>query len=181
MKNKLIYLILITVLSTSCLTVKRIERNCDKFAKVCITESVTKIVYRDTIIFKDRIVKIKLPSDTVRITDTITIINNRGYLPERYKEFGVIWASASVRNSVLSVRAGLIDSTILVPIKDTIRIKDAITNQTTENTATVIKKHIPKFFWFTFWYFIVTLVVLLLFGLGKFGVLGGLFDKFKKI
>ncbi len=71
--------ILIGLLSVSCLTVKRIEKNCDDFAKVCITESetetetttetTTEIEYRDTTILvyisEDK-VKGKIP---VRIED----------------------------------------------------------------------------------------------------------------
>lgn len=59
---KYLAIILIGFLSVSCLTVKRIEKNCDKFAAVCVTDvkkevrivtnTVTEIEYRDTIIYK---------------------------------------------------------------------------------------------------------------------------------
>lgn len=149
-------LILICIFLTSCLTVKRIEKNCDKFAQICVTETVVKTVYRDTTIFVDRIIKVPLPKDTVRLTDTVRVINDKCYLPMRHKKFGLVWVSAGVVNSVLNVTAGLTDSTILVPIHDTIFIKDAVSNTTTDNTVVLPpEKFIPKFYKFTFWVFIV--------------------------
>lgn len=59
---KTIIIILVSLLSVSCLTVKRISKNCDKFAAVCVTDvktevrivtnTITEIEYRDTIIYK---------------------------------------------------------------------------------------------------------------------------------
>ena len=56
----------------SCLTVGRIERNCDKFASICLEPQVADTVFTNTvdtvletrIEYIDRVVK--LPSDTVR-------------------------------------------------------------------------------------------------------------------
>jgi len=72
MKNLIIISILL--LSVSCLTVERIERNCDKFATICevpvkveteiLTNTVTEIQYRDTSFYypiPERIVKEKKP------------------------------------------------------------------------------------------------------------------------
>ncbi|NQU54065.1 MAG: hypothetical protein HQ522_16170 [Bacteroidetes bacterium] len=155
----LIYLLAFMSLS-SCLTVKRIEKNCDKFAKICITETKKVIEYRDTTIYVDRIVTVPLPKDTVMITDTVRIINNRCYLPVKYKEFGLVWARASVDNSILNVHAGLTDSTILVPVHDTVFLDNAITSTTTDSTITLPpEKFIPGFYKFTFWAFIILAVV----------------------
>lgn len=156
--TKWIIAVVIFVSAISCLTVKRIEKNCDKFAKVCITESITKIEYRDTIIYKDRIVKVKLPTDTVYITKPVYIKNNQCFMDYTKKVFGNIWASAKVDNSVLDLKAGYVNNIIQVPIHDTIYIEKAITNTTTDNTATVVKKFIPKFYKFTFWFFILGVV-----------------------
>lgn len=178
---KAIIIILASVFFTSCLTVKRIEKNCDKFAKVCVTEKVTKIEYRDTTIYKDRIIKVKLPNDTIRITDTVRVINDRCYLPMRHKQFGVVWVSASVVNSVLNVSAGLTDSTILIPIHDTIFIKDAVSNTTNDNTVVLPpEKYIPNIYRIAFWFVIFQLVILTLFLLGKFGVIKNVFGFLRK-
>lgn len=173
---KAITIILVCVFFTSCITVKRIEKNCDKFAKVCITETVTKMEYRDTTIYKDRIIKVQLPNDTIRITDTVRVINDRCYLPMRHKQFGVVWVSASVVNSILNVSAGLVDSTILIPVHDTIFIKDAVSNTTTDNTVVLPpEKYIPTIYQVAFWLVVFQLIVLTLFLLGKFGVIKNVF------
>ena len=58
---KTLSIILIVLLSTGCMTVKRIEKNCDLFSTVCVTEIETKtdtiiktktvIRYRDTTLY----------------------------------------------------------------------------------------------------------------------------------
>ena len=156
---KTINFILICILLTSCLTVKRIERNCDKFSRVCITDSRKVIEYRDTIIYKDRIIKVQLPKDTVKIVDTLYIENNKCFLPYTRKTFGNIWASAKVDNSILDLKAGYVKNVIQVPIHDTIYIERVVTRMRTENTVTLPPvKFIPKFYKFTFWFFILFIV-----------------------
>lgn len=66
---KAIAIILISLLSVSCMTVKRIERNCDLFAKICITETqrdtVTKTVIKTEIIYRDTTIYVKVPGKEV--------------------------------------------------------------------------------------------------------------------
>lgn len=176
--KKIIILLLIAAAGTSCLTVKRIERNCDKFAKVCVTETVKETVYRDTTIFRTDTIRVPLPfRDTVKITDTVRIINNLAYLPTVRKEFGLIGVDAGVNASILKVNAWLTDSTILHPLRDTIIINDAISNTTTVNTITLPpEKFVPKFYKFTFWIFIIELALLAVWLLLKYKA-GNLLDK----
>lgn len=156
MKTRILLLIAMVVVFTSCLTVDRIQRNCDKFAKICTVGTVTKTVYRDTTIYLTDTLKFKLPADTVRITDTVRIVNNLAYLPTIYKSYGLIGVKAGVNRSVLSVTAWLKDSTILQARRDTVTIKNAIRESgTTTTLEPVIKKVIPGFYRFTFWFFIV--------------------------
>ena len=169
MKN--LILIGLIILFSSCLTVKRIEKNCDKFAKVCVTESVTKIEYRDTTIYKDRIIEVKLPNDTVYLTKNVYIKDDKCYMDYTKKIFGNIWASAKVDNSILDLRAGYVNNIVNVPIHDTIYIERAITNTTTDNTAIVEKKYIPGFYKFTFWVFIIAVGVGVVFSLVKYGLI----------
>ena len=180
---KTINLILISFLLSSCLTVKKIERNCDKFAKVCISEQVTKIEYRDTTIYKDRIIEVKFPKDTVYITKPIYIRENKCFMDYTRKTFGNIWASAKVDNSILDLKAGYVKNIIQVPIRDTIFIEKAVTNTTTENTVIVEKKYIPKIYKWAFWIILIEIGLVLLYFLNLFGVLnqaGRLKDIFKK-
>ena len=67
---KIIAIILISLLSVSCLTVKRIEKNCDKFAAVCITETETNTETKTEIITeiedRDTSATIHIPEEKVR-------------------------------------------------------------------------------------------------------------------
>jgi hypothetical protein len=164
--------ILALMLFTSCLTVKRIEKNCDKFAKVCVTDSKTVVEYRDTVIYKDRIVQVVLPKDTVKIVDTLYIEDNKCFLPLTKKTFGNIWASAKVDNSILDLKAGYVKNIIQVPIHDTIYIEKAVTNTTTDNTVTVVKKYIPKVYKWAFWILLIEVILVVMYFLNLFGVLG---------
>lgn len=158
---KRILIILVTccwLLVSSCLTIGQIERNCDKFAKLCAP--VTETVYRDTTFYLRDTVYWQLPTDTVKITDTVRIIDNFCQLQTIYKRIGVINVTAGVASSILKVNAWLSDSTILIPHTDTIFIPNA--TAITTNTITTPQKYIPGFYQFTFWGFIVvsSLVVL---------------------
>lgn len=161
--KKLIYISFLMLIFSSCLTVGKIQRNCDKFAQVCTTEKVTETVYRDTTIFKTDTVKITLPRDTVKLTDTVTVINNMAYLAPVYKRFGLIGVNAGVEANILNVNAWLTDSTILQPVSDTILIEKAIKEKAETRTVTIVKKHVPGFYKFTFWIFIIEMIVLTLF------------------
>ena len=140
-------------LLSSCMTVGRIQRNCDEFAKICVTEKQTWTVYRDTTIFRTDTVKVKLPADTVTITDTVRIVNNLAYLPPVHRRFGLIGVDAAVNRSILDVKAYLVDSTILVPFRDTIIIEKAIREE--KQTALVPVRYIPGFYKFCFYLFVI--------------------------
>ena len=162
MKTKLRLLLLLVISLSSCMTVDRIHRNCDKFAAVCVTETEKVIEYRDTTIYRIDTILVPLPvRDTVRLIDTIQIINNLAWLPPVHKEFGLIGVDAWVNRSILRVNAFLTDSTILHPLRDTITIEGAIKEEQVTNTVVVEKKHIPKLFWFTFIILILELVGLI--------------------
>lgn len=161
---KSIIILLIVLLFTSCLTVKRIEKNCDKFAAVCITSTNVKTEYRDTTIYRDRIVQVVLPKDTVKITDTLFIRDNKCFLPYVYRTFGNVWASAKVDNSILDLKAGYVSNNIQVPIRDTIYIEKGVTSTTTDNTVILPpEKIIPGWYRFTNKWFIASLVLISIF------------------
>ena len=140
---------------TSCLTVSRIERNCDKFAQICTTGSETITVKKDTTIYTTDTIIFQLPADTVKLTDTIKVINNKAFLSPVNKEFGLIGVTAWANFNVLNVRAWLRDSTILIPHRDTILIPGAITTTTATNTVIVREKFIPKLYKLALWIIII--------------------------
>ena len=152
MKQLLTFLGMVLLFS-SCLTVSRIERNCDKFSQICVTEKETVTIYRDTTIFRTDTIRVPLPyRDTVKITDTVRIVNNLAWLPPVHRQFGIIGVNASVASSILNVNAYLTDSTILHSRRDTVVIKNAIKKEATTQTVTV--RHVPKFYKILLWIFI---------------------------
>lgn len=146
--EKTIAFLISILLFTSCLTISRIENNCDKFAKVCLSDEVTTIIYRDTTIYLTDTVAIILPTDTIIIIDTIGFDSiGMASLPTLYKESGLIWMRAGVAESVINVSAGLIDSTILTPITDTITLDNVITKTITEKAVVLPPiKFVPTIF-----------------------------------
>lgn len=155
MKN-LIYILILLGL-TNCMTVRQIENNCDKFLKVCVTETEKEIVYRDTTIYRNDTISIKLPNDTVTVTETVTIReDNLAYLPTIHKEFGLIGVDAGVYRSVMRVTAYFVDSTFLYPVKDTIYLEKVIREESI--TRTVPVKFVPGFYKFTFYLFLIGIV-----------------------
>ena len=146
----------------SCLTIGRIERNCDKFAKLCVTDRETTTIYRDTTIYQRDTILVPLPyRDTVRITDTVRIVNNQAFLKPVHKEFGLIGVDAWVQFSVLGVKAYLTDSTILHVRNDTIFLEKVIKEAAITKTVTV--RHVPGFYKFTFWMVIAQVAFLMVF------------------
>lgn len=161
MKNVLI--LLLCLLCSSCMTVQRIQRNCDKFMQVCV-QTDTRIVYRDTVIY--RTVEVKLPADTVKIVDTVRVIDNVAYLPEIIRRYGLITTRARVDNSILYVTSYLNDSTILK--KDTIYLQGAI--REVEKWNTVTEKYIPAAYKWAFWTWVILIAVGVVFLFFKFKI-----------
>lgn len=162
--KKLISLLLLIMLFSGCLTVKQIERNCDKFAQICITEIFKETVYRDTTIYRTDTIRVPLPvRDTVTLIDTVEIIDGNAFMATRYETFGIIEVEAGVQYSVLTVRAYLNDSTILHTFRDTILLEKIIKEQITVSTVPV--KYVPFIYKFVFYLFIMGLILL-------FGYLG---------
>lgn len=145
MKN-LVYLFILLVTS-SCMTVGRIQRNCDQFVKVCGTETKIETKYRDTLIYLDPI-PVRLPVSDVHVSLSLQVIKGKVNLPIHSTIHGLITTEVSVVDNELIVHAYLNDSTILVK-PDPVTIKDAIRE---EDKSTVVPvKYIPGFYQFTFW------------------------------
>lgn len=174
MKQILIFLTLIWLLS-SCMTVKRIERNCDKFAKICVTEKEKVTVFRDTTIYVDRPIEVPVPhyKDSLRIRDSVkivTVIDTANNQEIHYAEmdtttetFGLISVKAWVNRSKIGVDAWLTDSTFLYNYQDTIKLENAIKDTNTKKMVPV--RYIPGFYKFTFWFFLFELGMLALIGI----------------
>lgn len=163
--GKLLLILLPTLLLTSCLTVGRIQRNCDKFAALCVTEKETVVEYRDTTIFVDKPIEVPVPhfKDSVRIRDSVQIITvfdtatnqeiHYAEMDTTEQTFGLISARAWVTRSKIGMDAWLTDSTFLYNYQDSIKLENGVKDSDTTQTVTV--RYIPKFYRFTFWFFIV--------------------------
>ena len=159
----LIYL-LIPILFTSCLTARRIERNCDLFAKVCGSGTTTEIRYRDTIIYLDRKVPVFLPHDTAQLHGLVNINSSGAQMNRITSSSGIVTVTAEVVNSKLTATGYINRDSIIAQVRDSIKLKNAIRESDSKTTVTVQEKVIPGFYKFTFWVFIAELVALLLYG-----------------
>jgi len=152
MKNLL--LIFIAVLLTSCMTVKRIERNCETFYKVCV-QTDQSVVFRDTIIALPPI-QAKLPESKIR-ESLILVSSGKVTLPRQVFKRGLITVSVEVNDNRLLVDASIPDSILVKP--DPVIIYKAIREETTTNTVPV--KYIPRAYKFAFWLVIVQIIAIL--------------------
>lgn len=192
MKNLIFLCALMCLLwFNSCLTVKKIERNCDKFAKICVTGSTTETSSKDTTIYVDvpvyidTMIYVPIPG----YKDSVRIENGLAYMKSLHKKVGIIAVDVSVYKSQISVDAYLTDSTIYYNFKhtfnfqDSVKIYNAIRDKVTTNTVVLPPvKYIPKFYKFAFWLFIIELIILALFifyKFGYFGVFGNLAERLR--
>lgn len=162
MKRALFFLMILFALS-SCLTVGKIERNCDKFLKVCGTEKERIVEYRDTIIEVEKMVEVPVPfyGDSVRIRDSVNVVTvvdkvsgkekQVAQMDTTYKEFGLIAMQVWVNNSGLGADAWLKDSTIWWKYHDWIKVINGIKDS--KEKVVVPVKYVPGFYRFTFGFF----------------------------
>ncbi len=157
---KCLFILLIGLLSVSCLTVKRIEKNCDKFAAVCITETetntetnteiTTEIEYRDTTIIvyisEDK-VKDKIP---VRIEDENSkpIPVKKEYVNSELSVLKVPFArsTAQVVNSRLIHELVQTDTLLFIKWKNaikTIKIQEKQIKILREKSVVQVKENTP--------------------------------------
>ena len=78
---KYLIIILISLLSVSCMTVKRIEKNCDLFAKICITETETETDTTTTTktetTYEDTTAVIYIPEKIVKDEKPVIIVDEK--------------------------------------------------------------------------------------------------------
>lgn len=180
--RKLLSILLSTILLSSCLTVSRIQKNCDEFAKICNT---TTTVYRDTTVYLKDTVKIQLPSDTVTIDRLITQSGTQISLEPVSVSKGLISAKAWISANRLMVDAWLNKKYVETVHTDTVTITKVV--KETANTVTIREKYIPKFFLYCGYIGIGAIaffVVFLLLKLNTFGlntIVSGLIGKAKNL
>ena len=120
---RLIILVYIILTLSSCLTVKRIQRNCDKFAAVCLTDIENETIVRDTIV-KLAPIRARLPVSDINLKLTLQVVNGDVNMPLTVYKSGIITVEFSVTGNILNIHSFLNDSTILVQ-PDPIIIREA--------------------------------------------------------
>ena len=161
-------LILICLLSTSCMTVKRIEKNCDKFEQICTTgdvdtvriETITKEYLRDTTI------DFYFPRDTIYLETPLDKIPGvkKGLINSKlsYLEAGLAWSTAQVEQGVLKHYLESGDTLLRIQVKDGLKTIETLRTELKISKSYVQVQENTKFAKFTIKWFIGSLVVIIL-------------------
>ena len=163
--RKILLFFLILASLTSCLTVKQIERNCDKFGKICLT-SVETTEIRDTVwvLKRDTIVEYVLQRDT--ITNTV-------YLPEFHFEnpfysdtsrlsVGLAYSEAFIARSRLYHFLESGDTILNIRLNDAITERNHLRQELNKKVQTVTVRKDTQFGKFCKKWFFGSLVIILL-------------------
>ena len=141
---------------SSCMTVKRIQRNCEAFSKICTVNTWHDIQYRDTIIYLDPI-QAKLPVSDINISMQLIVKDGQVVNIESItKTQGLITTEVWIKDGKLTINSSLNDSTILIR-PDPVVIHDAIVDETTGQTIKI--KFIPKTYRWSFWILITEILI----------------------
>ena len=156
-KNVIIFAIL-SLISTSCLTVRQIERNCDQFAKICLetgTETTTTTSDSSWTETRDTTVNYEIPLETVsdsipiKIKPDTTDTDSPTDVPKRLSLYtdtstlrtGLAHSTAYVSDDILYHFLESGDTILNIRLNDAItevnRLKKIIRDSQTTNTVTV--------------------------------------------
>lgn len=161
-----VLVISVILMFPSCLTVGMIERNCDKFAKVCVESetSDTVFIYRSdtTYIKRDSLVYVTLPADTVEKKIPVYIKDGIINSDTLYAsaEFGEAWAW--VFNSDLNLKLFQFENSYEFEIE----IRDKVIENLNKQIITLEKNIIVKEKWWEKvgrqWYLYAIIIILVL-------------------
>jgi len=171
-------LILICLLSVSCMTVKRIERNCDAFAKICVTSSTDTVRIENTVVVteRDTTINFYFPRDTVYLETPLDKIPGvkKGLINSKlsYLEAGLAWSTAQVEQGVLKHYIESGDTLLQIKLENALRTEKQLRTELKSSHQIVTVKENTKFADFTIRYFWYSLIVIIL-------ICGFLFWKFK--
>jgi hypothetical protein len=171
--KKFAYILILTLIVFGCKTPQIVTK----------TETIVK---RDTVVhvqlepvYIEKEVKVPLPyKDTVKADKTLNVKDNKVNLKRKHIEQGIIGVDVVIKDNDASLRAYLLDSSILYIHKDTVipegwvKLEDVVTEKTVKETIVKTEKYIPKIYKYAMRFCIILLVVVIIFGLYKFGVLG---------
>jgi len=167
MKN-LLLILLISVLSASCLTVKKIEKNCDLFAAVCVTEketdTVIRIIEKTEIEYRDTIIYVKVPGKTVIKEVPVYIENGIVNSDQSYLTAPFSFSTAQVINSRLMHELVQTDTTLRIKLENALKVVKTLEKQNKilkEKYVVTVKENKP-FAKFTIKWFIGSAVLIIM-------------------
>jgi len=165
---KQIVFILICLLSVSCMTVQRIERNCDEFAKICIAENTDTVRIENTIVVteRDTVVYFTFPRDTMYVEIPVKIPPkvNKGLVNSKlsYLEAGYAWSTAQVEKGVLKHYIESRDTIIQIQLDNAVKTIKQLRTELKSSQKYITVKENTKFADFTIRYFWYSLIVIIL-------------------
>jgi len=142
---KYLTIILISLLSVSCMSTRRIKKNCDLFADICITETETEteIRYVDTTIYvyRDTSYNVPIPPKIIYKEKPVTIIQGLVYSKPLILETDLCKSISQVRNSKLTATLEQKDTTIRFELKNALireeHWKSEYIKETNKETVTI--------------------------------------------
>ena len=149
---KQIAFILIILLSTSCMTVKRIEKNCDLFEKVCVTATVDTVLKTKTVVVteRDTIINFYFPRDTVYLETPVDIPPkmDKGLVNSKlsYLEAGLAWSTAQVEKGVLKHYIESGDTILRIQLDNAIKERETLRTELKSSHKVVIFNGISPVF-----------------------------------
>jgi len=166
--KQILVLILICLLSVSCMTVKRIERNCDQFEQICTTGNTDTVRIKTTVTeyLQDTTINFYFPRDTVYLETPLNIPPkvNRGLINSKlsYLEAGLAWSTAQVEQGVLKHYLESGDTLLRIQVKDGLRTIETLRTELKISKSYIQVQENTKFAKFTIKWFIGSLVVIIL-------------------
>ena len=166
---KILSVILIALLSVSCMTVRKIERNCDLFEKVCVTEIETKtdtIIKTKTVIrYRDTTLYIEMPGR--EIIKEVPVYIEKGIVNSKQSYLTVPYAAstAQVINSMLRHELIQVDTTLRIKLENalkTVKIQEKQIETLKEKHVVTVTKNNP-FAKFTIKWFIGSIILIIVF------------------
>ena len=162
---KYLTLLLSIILLSSCMTVKRIERNCDKFAAVCLTKSSDTVFVTKEVetVYRDTVVEYFIKRDTIHWSTPVYI--RQGLMNSKLSllETGLAKSTAQVKSGILKHFLQSGDTVLQIRLDNALRDVRVLNTRLETHQDIVAIKENTKFARFTIqWFWISFLVIVIL-------------------
>ncbi|MFA7361999.1 MAG: hypothetical protein WC139_13285 [Candidatus Kapaibacterium sp.] len=165
MKNKLI-IIAIAIFFSSCVT----QRKCQiKFPPQVTT--IIKDSIREVIKLRDTTIYVKLPADTVTISDTIYVKDGVTVFKEIKAETILATARVWIGQNRLNLTLADKDTTLTIKLKDALKTSEFWQSKYVNEKQVVEVKYTPKFIKVLAWIGGVCIILLILWLLRRFSII----------